>query len=146
MCRTSLLGICSRQIMILSSYNFTTGNYSGPPLMWPPFLPGWSIRSEGVVSHQGDTSPTVWDLLPDFGSLTTGGTAWQRVPHDRGPTAQETTNSVPRQIQWAVQYLSHLEAYSAKCRPRPATAPPQYVPFWPHSNFLSSTDTDQCTC
>ena len=60
--------------------------YSGPSVMWPPLLPGWSSHTRGVVSCQGDIYTKMWDLVPEFGSLITGGTAQQRSHITGGTT------------------------------------------------------------
>ena len=46
--------------------------------MWPHLLPGWNGHIRGMASCQGNIYTKLWDLVLDFGSLITRGTAWQR--------------------------------------------------------------------
>ena len=48
------------------------------PSQQPPLLPGWSDHIREVVSYQGYTYTKMWDLVPDFGRLITGGIDWQK--------------------------------------------------------------------
>ena len=63
---------------ILRSVYKVQTQYSGPLLVWPPLLPGWSGQVRGVVSDWGDIYTKVWDLAPDIGSLRIEGIAWQK--------------------------------------------------------------------
>ena len=52
--------------------------YSIQPLMWPPLQPGPSSHIRGMASHQRGIYTKREDLVPDSGSLVTGGITQQK--------------------------------------------------------------------